>query len=179
MLTLHSFPGLRGHLGERQRSLYTRCTQLWGRHTPTDRHNSFQHTLLVGVVCECVKHGCRKWCLLGIVEECVFVCKAGADVTCRVTHSDTTAVWQTGQRGGRSGSCFCCCVCACVRRMMMRWDSWNELSKIPWDLLKRGSGIKSFGKSFVIDGDRKRGETHTHTHTHTHLPSLEFGLLQN
>ena len=48
----------------------------------------------------------------------------------------------------------------------MRWDSWNELSKIPWDLWNSGSGIKSFGKSFVIDGDRKRGMTHRHTHTH-------------
>lgn len=47
----------------------------------------------------------------------------------------------------------------------MRWDSWNELSKIPWDLSNRGSGIKSFGKSFVIDGDRKRRHRHRHTHT--------------
>lgn len=60
--------------------------------------------LLVGVVflcvCACVEQGCIKWYLLGIVEECVCVCEAGADVTCGVTHSDTTAVWQTGQRGG-------------------------------------------------------------------------------
>jgi len=88
-----------------------------------------------------------------------------------VTHSDTTAVWQTGQRRGVQGSE------GCVRRMMMRWDSWSESSKIPWDLSNGGSEIKLFGKSFVIAGDRKRGKTHTHTHTH--LPSLEFGLLQN
>ncbi len=40
----------------------------------------------------------------------------------------------------------------------MKWDSWNKLSKIPQDLSNRGSGIKSFGKSFVTDGDRKRGK---------------------
>lgn len=44
--------------------------------------------------------------LLAIVEECVCVCETGADVTCRVTHSDTTAVCQTGERAGR-GLCLC------------------------------------------------------------------------
>lgn len=44
---------------------------------------------------------------------------------------------------------------------MMRWDSWKELSKIPWDLSVRGSGIKAFGKSFVVDGGRKRHSAHT------------------
>lgn len=38
--------------------------------------------------------------LLAIVEECVCVCETGADVTCRVTHPDTTAVCQTRERVG-------------------------------------------------------------------------------
>lgn len=37
---------------------------------------------------------------------CVCVCETGADVTCRVTHPDTTAVCQTGERAGR-GLCVC------------------------------------------------------------------------
>lgn len=36
----------------------------------------------------------------------VCVCETGADVTCRVTHPDTTAVRQTGERAGR-GLCVC------------------------------------------------------------------------
>lgn len=39
--------------------------------------------------------------LLAIVEECVCLCETGADVTHRVTHPDTTAVCQTGERAGR------------------------------------------------------------------------------
>lgn len=44
--------------------------------------------------------------LLAIVEECVCVCETGADMTCRVTHPDTTAVCQTREREGR-GLCVC------------------------------------------------------------------------
>lgn len=71
---------------------------------------------------------------------------------------------------------------------MMRWDSWNGLSKIPWDLSNKGSGIKSFCKSFVIDeAEKDTGQTHVHklphfntnTHTNTYLPSLKFRLLQH
>lgn len=106
--TMHSLPGFRGRLGERQRSLCTRCTEYF------HRHYSFQHMLLVEVVCvcQCLKQSCMKRCLPGIVEECACVCEAGAHVTCRVTHSDTTAVWQTGQRGGVDGSMLLC-VCVC------------------------------------------------------------------
>lgn len=43
------------------------------------------------------------------MEECVCLCETGADVTHRVTHPDTTAVCQTGERAGR-GLCVCVCV---------------------------------------------------------------------
>lgn len=63
----------------------------------------------VGGVCVCVcyaKQSYMKRSLLTIVEERVCVCEMGANVTCRVTHPDTTAVCQTGERAGR-GLCVC------------------------------------------------------------------------
>lgn len=64
---------------------------------------------LVGVevyVCVLCKAVLMKKSLLTIAEECVCMCETGADVTCRVTHPDTTAVCQTGVRAGR-GLCVC------------------------------------------------------------------------
>ncbi len=66
------------------------------------------------------------------MEECVYVCEAGADVTCRVTHSDTTAVWQTDQRGGRRGPC-CCCVCVCVCVCEENDDEVGQLEQVVKD----------------------------------------------
>ena len=54
--------------------------------------------------------------------------EAGADVTCRVTLSDTTAVWQTGQRGGggiHATPCVCVCVCVCEKN----YDEVGQLER--------------------------------------------------
>lgn len=73
---------------------------------------SFQHMAFEGVgggrVCY-VKQFYMKRSLLTIVEECVCVCETGADVTCRVTQPDTTAVCQTGER--ERGGVYVCVLC--------------------------------------------------------------------
>lgn len=89
------------------------------------------------------------------------------------SHAQTQQQSSRQERGGLEGSVLlCACVCVCVSNS----DEVGQLEqvvRIPWDLWNRGSGIKSFGKFFIIDGDRKGHWTQTH------LPSLEFWLLQN
>ena len=131
LLILHSLSELREDLGDAKVTLHQMHSTVWGERTSTDRHYSIQHTLLACVVCACVcvfKAGLYEKVAIEHCWRSVYLFEAGADVTCRVTLSDTTAVWQTGQRGGggiHATPCVCVCVCVCEKN----YDEVGQLER--------------------------------------------------